>query len=87
MNTAWTPGARRAALRVDAADQRMRVRAAHEGRVQHAGKLQIVDEAAAALQQRQVLDPLDRLADDRGRGRHGATSPRSRAEGDTPQTR
>ena len=41
----------------------MGVRAAHERRLQHVRKLQIVDEAAAALQQRQVLDPLDRLSD------------------------
>ena len=41
----------------------MGVRAAHEGRLQRVRKLQIVDEAAAALQQRQVLDPLDRLSD------------------------
>jgi hypothetical protein len=31
--------------------------------MQHAGELQIVDEAATALQQRIVLDPLDALAD------------------------
>jgi hypothetical protein len=31
--------------------------------VQRAGELQIVDEAPAALQQRQIFDPLERLAD------------------------
>ena len=41
----------------------MRVRAAHERRLQRVRKLQIVDEAAAALQQRQVLDPLDGFSD------------------------
>jgi hypothetical protein len=34
------------------------MRTAHEGRLQQVRKLQIVDKAAAALQQRRVLDPL-----------------------------
>ena len=41
----------------------MGVRTAHERSLQHARKLKIVDEAAAALQQGQVLDPLYRLSD------------------------
>ena len=52
VKTACTPGKARAARRVDAADARVRVRAAHEGRVQHAGQLDVVDEAAAAGEQR-----------------------------------
>ncbi len=48
---------------VDAPDQRMGVRAPHERDVQHVRKAEVVDEAATALQQRKVLDPLDRLAD------------------------
>ncbi len=41
----------------------MRVRAAHKGRLQRVRKLQVVDKAAAALQQRQVLDPFDGFSD------------------------
>jgi hypothetical protein len=55
---------------VDAVDQRVRMRAPHERRVQRAGELQVVDEPPAALQQRQVLDPLERLADDGKRPVH-----------------
>ena len=36
----------------------MGVRASHECRVQHAREMQIVDEAAASLQQRAILDAL-----------------------------
>ena len=48
---------------VDAADQGMRVRAAHERGFQHAGKIQVIDEAAMPGEKRTVLDPLDRPAD------------------------
>ena len=48
---------------VDTADRGMRVRAAHKGRLQRVRKLQVVDKAAAALQQRQVLDPFDGFSD------------------------
>ena len=63
MSTAWTPGACCAARRVDAVDQGMAVRTAHKRRLQHVRKLQVVHKAAKSLQQRQVLDPLDRLSD------------------------
>src|SRR5271165_7248227 len=49
--------------RIDAADAGMRVRTAHEGRLQHARKIQVVDEPAGACEQRTVLDPPDRFAD------------------------
>jgi hypothetical protein len=49
--------------RIDAADAGMRVRAAHEGCLQHAGQAQIPDEPAAAGEQRTVLDPPDRFPD------------------------
>ena len=63
MSTACTPGMVARGLRVDAADGGVGVRAAHEGRLQHVGKAQVVDEAAGAGQQREVLDPLDGMAD------------------------
>ena len=43
-------------LLVDAADQRVRMRAAHERDVQQAGQRDVVDEAALAAQQRFVLE-------------------------------
>ena len=49
---------------VDAPDRGMRMRAAHEGGVQHAGEPDIVDEAAFALQQWLVFEPGHRAADD-----------------------
>ena len=49
---------------VDAPDRGMRVRAAHEGRLQHARQPEVVDEAALALEQRLVFEPGDRAADD-----------------------
>ena len=49
---------------VDTPDRGMRVRAAHEGGVQHAGEPDIVDEAAFALQQWLVFEPGHRAADD-----------------------
>ena len=57
-------GQRTGGGRVDAVHQRVRVRAAHERRLQHLGKAQVVDEAAAALQQRVVLDACDGTADE-----------------------
>ena len=41
----------------------MGMRAAHERRLQHVGKAQIVDEAARAREQRAVFEPLDGVAD------------------------
>jgi len=49
--------------RIDAPDAGVRVRAAHEGRLQHAGKVEVVDETSAADQQSAIFEPLDRLAD------------------------
>jgi hypothetical protein len=40
----------------------MGMRAAHECRLQHTGKAQVIYEAARASEQRPILDPLDRLA-------------------------
>ena len=59
MSTACTPGIRARRLGVDAADRGMRVRAAHERRLRHAGEFEIVDETAFATQQRPVLRPAD----------------------------
>ena len=42
--------------RIDAADQRVRMRAAHERGVQQPGQLDVVDEASAADEQRAVLE-------------------------------
>ena len=44
---------------VDIAEPGVRVGAAHEGRVQHAGDLDVVDEAAFAAQQRGVFLAFD----------------------------
>ena len=49
VSTACTPACARAARCVDAADARVGVRAAHECRLQHAGKSQVVDETARRL--------------------------------------
>ena len=49
----------------DAADQRVRMRAAHEASVQHAGHRDVVDEAAVPPQQRVVLEPGDARSDQR----------------------
>jgi len=48
---------------VDMADQRVRLCAAHEGGLQHAGQVDIVDEPALAAQQGFVFQPgsLDAL--------------------------
>jgi hypothetical protein len=56
------PGQAARRRRVDAAQQRMRDRAAHEGRVQHPRQRDIVDEAARAAQQRCVFEAPDRPA-------------------------
>src|SRR5262249_30471985 len=48
---------------VDAADRGVGVRAAHERRLQHVGKAEIGDEAAAAREQRAVFKPPDGAAD------------------------
>ena len=69
VSTACTPGSR-GRRGVDAADGGMRVRAAHERRLQRAGEAQVVDEARAAREQRPVLDPLDRAADGTRFGGH-----------------
>jgi len=56
---------RRAArrFRVDRANARVPVRAAHECRLQHVRKAQVGDEAAVASEQRPILEPLDGMAD------------------------
>ncbi len=48
---------------IDAADQGMGMRAAHERRLEHVGKFQIGDEAAGAGDQRAVLEAPDGAAD------------------------
>jgi hypothetical protein len=48
-------GKRRRRRLLDAAHAGMRMRAAHEGRVQHAGQMDVVDELALAAQQRRIL--------------------------------
>ncbi len=65
VSTATTPGIARAALGIDAADQRVRMRAAHEGRVQRAGRGNVIDETGAAGQQRKILEPRDPRSDQR----------------------
>ena len=55
-----------AAAVVDAVNQRVRMGAAHERDMQHAGKLQIVKEAATPCGQGYILDPLDRFANVNG---------------------
>ena len=62
VSTACTAGARAHGC-VDAADAGMGMRAAHEGRLQHAGRAQVVDETAGAGEQRPVFDPRDGFAD------------------------
>jgi hypothetical protein len=57
------PGAGTRGRGVDAADCSVRVRAAHECRLQHAGKGKIGDEAALAREQRPILEPPDGAAD------------------------
>jgi hypothetical protein len=49
---------------VHAFDQRMRMRAPHEGRLRHAGEGDVVDEAPPSAQQRLVLQAGDAGADD-----------------------
>ena len=63
VSTATTPGIARAALGIDAADQRVRMRAAHEGRMQRARRSDVVDEARTAGQQRLILEPRDARSD------------------------
>ena len=61
--TACTPGrASAAAVSIDA-DAAVRDRAAQDHGVQQHRPRQVVDELAAAAQEAQVLDPLDRAAD------------------------
>ena len=60
-------GHRQRRVLVDALDQRMRMRAADEGRVPCAGHGDVVDETALAPQQRLVFQAGDAGADD---GRH-----------------
>ncbi len=50
-------------VHVDPADRSVRMRAAHEGRVQHAGKRDVVDEAALADEQGAVLQPRNARSD------------------------
>ena len=48
---------------VDAADARVRVRAAHDGEVDHAGQAHVVDPLRLAADERQIFLALDRDAD------------------------
>ncbi len=48
---------------IDAPDQRMRMRAAREGRRKHAGRGDVVNETALAGQQRAVLEARDPRTD------------------------
>jgi hypothetical protein len=57
------PGAGTRGGGVDAADCSVGVRAAHECRLQHAGKGKIGDEAAFAREQRAIFEPPDRATD------------------------
>ena len=59
---------------IDAAQQRMRERAAHEARMQEAGQLEIIHEPARAAQQSAILQPQHRRAAEAGR-RVSAHSP------------
>ncbi len=63
VSTAMHAGMCAGRARVDAADDGVRVRAAHERCLERARKAQIVDEAAAAGEEGPVFDPLDRAAD------------------------
>ena len=63
VSTAWTPGQRQRVARVDPRGSRMRMRAAHERRVQHAGKRDVVDEAALAGEQGAVLEARNARSD------------------------
>ena len=56
-------GRRRGVTGIDGADRRMGMRAAHEARMQQAGKRDIVDKAGASLQQGLVLDAMNALSD------------------------
>ena len=60
----------------DGADARMRERAAHEGDMQHAGKIEIGNETATAEEQPPILAPRNRLPDERSCA-HGHCSPQS----------
>src|SRR5262245_22583603 len=61
-------GRRERCVLVDATDQRVWMRAAHERNVQQAGECDVVDEAAIAAQQRLVFKAFNAGAD---QGRHG----------------
>ena len=65
VKTSATPGSRERGRGVDRDDPGVGVRAAQDGRVQRAGALEVVDEAAAAREQRHVLLPGQRAADHR----------------------
>ena len=56
-------GHRACRVGIDAADQRVRMRAAHEGRVQRAGRGNVVDEPRAAVEQRKIFEPRDARSD------------------------
>jgi len=50
-------------LRIDPADHRVRMRAAHEGCVPHAGNADVIDEASLAEKQRAILDTWNARSD------------------------
>ena len=61
--TACTPGRLQRRRRIDRADAAVRDRAAQDRGVQRVRARHVVDELAAAAQEAQVLQPLDRAAD------------------------
>jgi hypothetical protein len=63
---------RRGLARVDRGDARVGDRAPHEHHVPHAGNRQVVGLAGVALEDARVLEPDDRVAEDRAGGGHGA---------------
>ena len=63
-------------LLVDALDQRVRMRAAHERDVQQVGQRDVVDEAALAAQQRFVLEAIDAGANQEGMANFPLSCPR-----------
>ena len=63
VSTATTPGMCAGRTGIDAADQRMRMRAAHEGGDQRAGGGDVVDKTALAGQQRLVFQAGDTRSD------------------------
>jgi hypothetical protein len=62
------PSERERVVHCHGADRRMRMRAAHECRMQHAGKRDVIDEAPLAGEERPILEARNACPD---QGRHG----------------